>query len=124
MQPPAATLPSYGSLVADSAWRRWTLASGLSRLPIAMAPLGLVLAGHYATGSFADGALLAGVYAFAESLAAPLLGRRLDSGELRRGLRVSLYGGCLGLAALLAGTVARAPLAALVVVTAAAGALP
>ena len=74
MQASAASARSYRSLFSDRLWRRWTLASGLSRLPIALAPLALVIAGHYATDSFADGALLAGVYAFAESLAAPCWG--------------------------------------------------
>jgi hypothetical protein len=123
-QASAASTGSGRALFGDPLWRRWTLASGLSRLPIAMAPLALVIAGHYATGSFADGALLAGVFAFAEALAAPALGRRLDCGELRRGLRLSLCGGCLGLAALFAGTVAHAPLAALLVATIAAAVLP
>src|SRR5919202_2650623 len=112
------------TLFGDRLWRRWTLASGLSRLPIAMAPLALVIAGHYATGSYADGALLAGVYAFTESLAAPALGRRLDRGELRSGLRRALCGGAVGVTAFLIGTIAGAPLAALIVATIVAAALP
>src|SRR5919202_1832632 len=73
---PAGNLRSYRSLLDDRLWRRWTLASGLTRLPMAMAPLGLVLAGHYATGSFADGALLAGVQGGFRAFVPALLGER------------------------------------------------
>src|ERR671939_41444 len=104
----AMTRVSNRSLIGDGAWRRWTAASGLSRLPAAMAPLALVIAGQYATGSFADGAVLAGVYAFTEALAAPILGRRLDRRELRSGLRRALGGAAAGCAALLICTVAHA----------------
>jgi hypothetical protein len=91
---------------------------------LAIAPLGLVLAGHYATGSYADGAVLAGTYSVTEALAAPILGRRLDRGELRSGLRRALWGGAIGVSALLIGTVAHAPLGALVAATIVAAGFP
>ena len=114
----------YFELFADRGWRRWTITTALARLTIAMAPLALVLAGRYATGSFADGAVLAGAYAFAESLAAPYFGRRLDRRERRGGLARGLLGSAAGLAALLAAVLLRAPLALLLSAAIVAGVLP
>jgi MFS family permease len=114
----------YGPLVSDMGWRRWTLASGLTRLPGAMAPLGLVLAGRYATGSYADGAMLAGVYSVAESVAAPVLGRRLDHVERRGGMLRGLAGAGVALAALMVGVVSQAALPFLLAVATAAAVLP
>src|ERR687883_1221207 len=115
---------TYRDLLADPAWRRWTLVSAISRLPNAVAPLALVIVGRYATGSFADGALLAGAYAFSQALAAPWLGRLLDRRDRRRGLAIALGSTSLALAALLVCVMSRAPLALLLVATIAAGALP
>lgn len=70
-----------------AAWRRWTLASFLARLPVTMTLLALVLAGHEATGSLAIGAQLAGVATVVTGLAAPWRGRRLDARELRGGVQ-------------------------------------
>jgi MFS family permease len=78
-------------LLSDRVWQRWTLASFLARLPITMALLGLVLAGHAETGSLATGARLAGVATFCAGLAGPLRGRLLDRGELRRGLQRNCF---------------------------------
>jgi len=114
----------YGALITNPWWRRWTLATGLSRVSIAAAPLALVIGGHWATGSFADGAVLAGVYSIAEALAAPRQGRRLDLGERRRGLAHALGGGSVGLAAVMGGILMHAPLVVLIAVTVAAAALP
>lgn len=85
-------------LVRVPAWRRWTLASFLARLPATMTLLALVLAGERVTGSVAVGAQLAGVATGAGGLAALLRGRRLDRGELRGGLQRA----CVLLAAVLA----------------------
>lgn len=78
-------------LLSERSWQRWTLASFLARLPVTMALLGLVLAGHAETGSLAAGAQLAGVTTFCAGLAGPLRGRLLDRGELRRGLQRNCF---------------------------------
>jgi MFS family permease len=114
----------YAGLVSNPCWRRWTIATGLSRITIAAAPLALVIGGHYATGSYADGAVLAGAYAFAEALAAPWQGRRLDRAERRNGLTGALAGGAAGLAGLLAGLLAHAALPWLIAATIFAAAIP
>jgi len=114
----------YAELAGNVRWRRWTVATGLSRVAIAAAPLALVLGGHYATGSYAAGAVLAGVYAFAEALAAPWQGRRLDRAETRAGLTGALGGGAAALAGLLAGMLAHAALPWLIAATIAAAAIP
>src|SRR5919202_1672317 len=106
---------TYCDLLGDPAWRPWTLVSAISRLPNAVAPLALVIVGRYATGSFADGALLAGAYAFPQALAAPWLGRLLDRRDRRRGLAIALGSTSLALAALLVCAMSRAPLALLLV---------
>jgi hypothetical protein len=121
---PKSLVGRYRRLVSDAGWQRWTLATGLTRLPEAIAPLGLVLAGRYATGSYAGGTMLAGVYAVAESAAAPVLGRRLDRRERRGGLLRGLAGASIALLALTVGIVDRVPLPFLVAATAAAAVLP
>ena len=59
-----AEYQGLGGLLSERTWQRWTLSSFLARLPITMALLGLVLAGHAETGSLAAGARLAGVTTF------------------------------------------------------------
>jgi MFS family permease len=78
-------------LLTLKTWQRWTLSSFLARLPISMALLGLVLAGHTETGSLAAGARLAGVTTFCAGLAGPLRGRLLDRGELRAALQRNCF---------------------------------
>jgi predicted MFS family arabinose efflux permease len=80
-----------GGLLTQRTWQRWTLSSFLARLPISMALLGLVLAGHAETGSLAAGARLAGVTTFCAGLAGPLRGRLLDRRELRGGLQRNCF---------------------------------
>lgn len=114
----------YKDLVGDRNWRRWTLASATSRISVAAGPLALVLGGRYATGSFADGAVLAGIYAFAEAIAAPWQGRRLDRGDRRLKIALALAGGTAALAILELAVVTRAGMWALVPATALAAAIP
>ena len=76
-----------GALVRQPLWRRWTAASLLGRLPMTMTLLALVLVGKEVSGSVAVGAQLAGVATITAGLAAPLRGRQLDRGGLRRGLQ-------------------------------------
>lgn len=86
-----ADYQGIGGLLSERSWQRWTLASFLARLPVTMALLGLVLAGHAETGSLAAGAQLAGVTTFCAGLAGPLRGRLLDRSELRRGLQRNCF---------------------------------
>jgi len=79
-------MPSYRSVTGHRPWRRFMVAAVLSRLPITMGVFGLVLAGH-ALGSFALGARLAAVYTITGAALAVRRGRRMDRGDLRRGLR-------------------------------------
>lgn len=115
----------YRDLVRRSAWRRWTAASASCRLPIAMAPLALVLVGRGATGSFATGALMASAYTFAEALSALAAGRLVARfADLRRGLSASLAGAVVVLLGLGAAALLSWPAAALIALSATAGALP
>ena len=104
---------TYALLLGNAPWRQWALASRLALLTISMGPLGYVLAGRAATGSFAAGGLLAGANAFGQGLGAPLQGRRLDRNETRTSLlwMMTLAGGVFGLLALAVSL--HAPLAVL-----------
>jgi hypothetical protein len=73
-------------LVRQAMWRRFLVASTASRLPVTMGVFGMVLAGR-ALGSFALGARLAAVYTLTGAATAVWRGRRLDRGDLRRGVR-------------------------------------
>jgi MFS family permease len=115
---------AYRRLLANAAWRRFTLTAGFQRLSVAMAPLALVLAGHGAVGSFRVGALMASAYTFADGIASPWSGRLMDRVELRRGLSVELGAAAVVLAALAGLTAARAPALVLIVLSGLAGAAP
>jgi MFS family permease len=114
----------YRRLLDIAVFRRWTLVFGLVRIPFAMTLLALVIAGRYATGSFRDGAILAGASAFSGALAAPWFGRALDHRERRSGIVLSLAGSAASLAVLLAAVLAHAPLAVLLPAAIALGAFP
>ncbi|MET8370602.1 MFS transporter [Micromonospora profundi] len=68
----------YLSVLRSPGMAAWFAAVVCQRLPIAMAPLALVLLGREVTGSFSVGALLAGAFALAEAAAAGVMGRRFD----------------------------------------------
>jgi MFS family permease len=74
-------------LLGHRPWRRWILASLLARLPLAMAPLVLVVLGRSVDGSLTLGARLTGVATLCAGLSSPLRGRRLDRRELRGALQ-------------------------------------
>jgi MFS family permease len=78
-QPPAEEkgIRAYLKVVKTPGMPAWTFVVLCQRLPIAMSPLALVYLGHLA-GSYAIGALLAGAFAFAEAIAAGVMGRRFD----------------------------------------------
>lgn len=69
---------AYLRVLRTPGMRAWTFIVLCQRLPIAMSPLALVYIGHHATASYAVGALLAGAFAFAEAVAAGVMGRRFD----------------------------------------------
>jgi hypothetical protein len=119
-------LRTYLQVVRTPGMAAWSLAVLCQRLPIAAAPLALVYAGQSATGSFAVGALLAGVFATAEALAAGPMGRRFDrhaaGPELRWGLAVQAAA-ALGVGTIAAIGAGAAPLWALIAATAVAGAV-
>jgi hypothetical protein len=69
---------TYLRVARIPAMRAWLVAVLCQRLPIAMAPLALVYLGRAVAGSYSAGALLAGVFAFAEAAAAAAMGRRFD----------------------------------------------
>lgn len=79
-------------LLSQTAWRRWTVASLLSRLPISMGLLAFVLAGQQSLDSGAQGSVLAGLLGFVAGLLGPWAGRRLDRTEVRRALQRRLLG--------------------------------
>jgi predicted MFS family arabinose efflux permease len=113
------------ALLRQATWRRWTATSAASRLPVAMAPLSLLFLGHGATGSYGVGSVMASAFTFAEALAAPGCGRLLSRHpDVRRGLAVSLAGGVAVIAGLALAGQLRAPTAILIVLSAAAGAVP
>lgn len=114
----------YRRLLTSAAWRRLTLTSGLQRLPVAMAPLALVLAGHGAVGSFRAGALMASAYTLADGIVSPWSGRLMDRVELRRGMSVELGAAAVILAALAGLIAARAPALVLIVLSGLAGGAP
>lgn len=96
-------------LLAVRAWRRWTLASFLARLPISMGVLGLILAGEHATGSIATGAHLAGAMMFTAGLLGPWRGARMDRREMRRALQESSLVLAAAFAALAVAVAVKAP---------------
>lgn len=60
------------------------MATFSARLPVAMAPLALVLAGHEATGSYVFGGLLVAAHTLGEATAAPVTGALVDRWSARR----------------------------------------
>ena len=75
-------------LISTPAWRRWTLASLLARMPVSMALLGVMLAVKEVTGSLGTGSQVVGVMTISAGLLGPVAGRRLDRRELRFALQL------------------------------------
>ncbi|MDX6214663.1 MAG: hypothetical protein QOG99_247 [Frankiales bacterium] len=71
-------------------FRRWLLAISLSRAPVTMAPLALVLAGRHAFGSYAAGALLAAMCSIGQALGTLWRGPALDRRDRPRALALEL----------------------------------
>jgi hypothetical protein len=106
--------PGYLSVLRTRGMPAWFTVAVCQRLPIAMAPLALVLLGRDVTGSFSVGAALAGVFALAEAAAASVMGRRFDVRPAAPELRLVL--GVQGMALLLTVVVSQVFTGATVVV--------
>lgn len=76
-------------LVHQNAWRRFTIASLLSRLPLSMALVAFVLGAERAGHKAGVGSILAGAMTLTTALVGPWAGRRFDRRELRRALQRS-----------------------------------
>ncbi len=116
---------AYAGVITSPGVPVWAGVVLCQRLPIAMSPLALVYVGHAATGSYGTGALLAGVFALAEAVAAGPAGRRFDTHRAGPELRwvLAIQAVALGLLALpLVGT-AHLPVPALILLTAVGGAI-
>ncbi len=121
---PKGNFGQYSRVVKQPLWRHWALASGVARVPVAMVPFAFVLAGQYATGSFAAGALLTSLHAMSEALVAPWGGRVLDRSEIGTGLRRALTAEACLLALMAVATWEHAPLLLLVFFALAIGGVP
>ena len=97
------------------------VAAFIARLPISMAPLGILLLIEHDRGTYAIAGLITGAYALGSAAGTPLWGRMMDRfGQVPVLLPTSLGSATL-LAALAGSTVAGAPTAVLLVCSAAAG---
>jgi hypothetical protein len=115
VEQPRGRSAGYRTVWSTPGFGRWAATSVAARLPRAMTPLGLVLFGASAGGSFSAGALLVGCHAAGDVLAAPWIGRRLS---VRTGLLLE----AVGLAAMtVLGAVTGGPVAVLATLAALAG---
>ncbi|MFE2235354.1 MFS transporter [Streptomyces sp. NPDC059442] len=78
----------------------WSAVTVAGRMPVAMAPLALVLLVRERPGGYTLGAVLAAVYVLGEILAAPVLGIRMNAERARPQLASGLAVGALGFAGL------------------------
>jgi MFS family permease len=86
------------AIASNPGARRLLVLSLLARLPDAMLSIGLLVHAQHLTGSYAVAGIVAGVYAVALGLGAPVLGRLVD----RRGPARVLLAGAVAEAAMLA----------------------
>jgi hypothetical protein len=115
---------SYWDVMRTPRWRWWASCTVGARLPVAMAPLGLVFAGHQVSGGYALGGVLVAAHTIGEAVVAPVAGTAMDRWSVRRGLKLGLAAEAV-LFLSTAGLVSvRAPIAALIVLAALAGAVP
>ncbi|MEU4249948.1 MFS transporter [Amycolatopsis sp. NPDC026612] len=114
----------YRDIVSSRGWPAWAVATIGSRLPVAMAPLALVLVGHEASGGYAFGGLLVVAHTLGEACAAPVAGTLVDKWSPRRMLAPCLAVEALLFVALAVSVTADAPPAVLLATAALAGAIP
>ncbi|MER5952012.1 MFS transporter [Streptomyces sp. NPDC001904] len=100
----------------------WALVAVGARMPVAMAPLALVLLVRERPGGYTLGAVLAAVYVVGEIVGAPLLGTRMRADRARPQLAAGLAVGACGFGAL--GVLPGAPPVLLGVFAFVAGAAP
>jgi len=96
-------------------------ASFFARLPMSMAPLGILLVVQSQRGNYSLAGLVTGAYAIGTACGTPLWGRLMDQFGQTRVLRPVSIGSAMLLAALVLTTVGGAPAAVLFVCSAAAG---
>ncbi|MBV2357747.1 MFS transporter [Streptomyces sp. J2-1] len=87
----------------DIATRRtsaWACVSVAARMPVAMAPLALVLLARERPGGYPLGAALAALFVLGEIVGAPLLGTRLHPDRARPRMSAQLAAGAVGFAGL------------------------
>jgi MFS family permease len=119
-----AGLPAYRDVVRAPRWGWWALCTFGARLPVAMAPLALVLLGREISGGYALGGLLVAAHTLGEAVAAPFVGAGMDRWSPRRALAWCLGAEAVLFVAVAAAAAARAPVPALLLLTALAGAIP
>ena len=113
---------SYAALLRLDHARRMTVSGFFARLPISMNALAILLLVRHTSGDYTGAGIASGVYILASALSAPYKGRVIDRVGVVRGVLPFAIGhaACLLGVALIAGL--GAPLAAIVVSTAATGA--
>ncbi|MDX6218581.1 MAG: hypothetical protein QOJ48_262 [Frankiales bacterium] len=96
-----STLPMIPTAPPTRHFRRWLLAISLSRAPVTMAPLALILAGRHSFGSYAAGALLAAMCSTGQALGTLWRGPVLDRRDRPQALALELLvcAGCFSLLA-------------------------
>ena len=120
--PPTSGVAAYLRLLGHRPALLPLLAAFVARLPISMAPLGIVLLVSDVRGSYGSAGLVTGAFALGTATGSPLWGRLLDRHGRRRvvaptGIASGALLGCLTLG------IAGLPLAAVVALAAAAGAV-
>ncbi|MFE6891999.1 MFS transporter [Streptomyces sp. NPDC057694] len=80
----------YAALFRHPAVWPWSVLRALTRFPVAAGPLSFVLLTKTTTGDYATGAWMAASCTLCETIAAPILGSRLDRPGMLREVRYSL----------------------------------
>jgi len=120
---PDTSSPLRALLVQSNYWR-WSVATQMTRLSPLMMSLGFVLAGAYATGTYAAGGLMVTAYEIAQVGASRVAGRLLDRLGPAIGAPRLLGLAGIALAGLAAAVAFKAPAPLLVLLAGVAGALP
>jgi MFS family permease len=120
---PVAGAGRYRALFATPHARRLTATALVARMPMGMVPLALLLVVRDGGGSYGSAGLVSGAFLVAAGIGAPVAGRLMDRREASRILLRRAVLSPLALLAAGALAVASAPLAAVGVCAAAAGAL-
>lgn len=122
-EPDPAQVVGYRAVVTSSRWGFLAVCTVGARLPVAMAPLGLIMAGYHIGGATAGGLLVAG-HTAGEVVAASAAGAAMDRWTARRGLCITLFAEAMLFAVLAVLVAVGAPLTILMIVAVLAGAVP